>query len=183
MQAARCARDLTALTALIFAMAPSLARAQAAASPTIDPASLRLFLDMPPPSTLWAPPPERAVFWNPPPTGSQLPQWTVEWKGLLNGPRGSTFSAGFIGGRNPLPLYSPAATVPNAARTSMSGPAAYREQLYVTLGVESPPLTIGKTKVTAFGEVILPVSPYCSKDPASAMLKSPVLRAGIKSVF
>jgi hypothetical protein len=55
--------------------------------------------------------------------------------------------------------------------------------LYVTLGVESPPLTIGKTKVTAFGEMILPVSPYCPRDPASAMPKSPVLRAGLKSVF
>jgi len=171
---------------LVVAMAPSVANAQNTASPTIDPARLRLFVDLAPsPTTLWTGLPRSTDLWSQPPTGSALPQWTVEWKTLVNGPRRSTFSAGFIGQRgNPMPLYfSRGNAALTGARSSIPGPGSYRDQAGVTFGIQSPALTIKGATVNAFADVYLPISSYCPKDPTSLILNSPVLRAGIKSTF
>ena len=186
MRAARCAGKAISL---VFAMVPSIVCAQDTTNPTgsMDPGKLRLFLDVPPRSTtLWTLPPKSKDFWNPPTvTGSAWPQWTVEWKALVKGPRRSAFSVGFIGQRgNPMPLYWSGGTASLAAvRMSIPGPGMYRDQAAVTFGVQSPALTIKGTTVTAFADVFVPVSNYCRKDPASLILNSPAVRAGIKAAF
>jgi len=37
--------------------------------------------------------------------------------------------------------------------------------------------------VTAFADLYVPVANYCPKDPVSPILNSPVIRAGIKTIF
>ena len=185
MRAARCAGTLISLA---LTMVPAVVTAQNTTSPTsgIDPAKLRLFRDVPAPSpTLWMGPPKSTDFWNPPPTGSELPQWTVDWEARVKGPRSSAFSVGFTGQRgNPMPLYwSQGATSFSAARLSIASPFMYRDQAGLTFSVQSPALTIKGATVTAFADLYLPVSNYCSKDPVSPILNSPVIRAGIKTIF
>jgi hypothetical protein len=184
MRAARCAGTLISL---VLATVPSVVNAQNTARPTsgIDPAKLQLFLDAPPSTTRWTGPPKSTDFWNPPLTGSELPQWTVEWKALVKGPRNLAFSAGFIGQRgNPMPLYWSQGTASlSAARLSIAGPGMYRDQAGLTFGVRSPALTIKGAKVTAFADLFVPVSNYCLKDPVSPILNSPVIRAGIMTIF
>jgi len=185
MRAARCAGTLISL---VLAMAPSVVTAQNTTSSTggIDPDKLRLFLDVPPPSTtLWTGQPKRTDFWNLPPTGSALPQWTVEWKTLVKGPRNSVFSVGFTGQRgNPMPLYwSQGTALLSAGSLSIAGPFMYRDQAGLTFGVQSPALTIKGAQVTAFADLYVPVANYCPKDPVSPILNSPVIRAGIKTIF
>jgi hypothetical protein len=53
----------------------------------------------------------------------------------------------------------------------------------LTFGVRSPALTIKGAKVTAFADLYVPVSNYCPKDPVSPILNSPVIRAGIMTIF
>ena len=176
------------LISLSLTMAPSVVNAQNTTSPTsgIDPAKLRLFVDVSPPSTtLWTGPTKSIVFWNPPHSASELPQWTVEWKALIKGPRHSAFSMGFIGQRgNPLPVYwSQGTPSVSAPRLSIGGPGTYRDQAGVTFGVQSPALTIKGVKVRAFADVFVPVANYCPKDPVTPILNSPVLRAGIRTIF
>jgi hypothetical protein len=185
MRAARCAGTLMSLG---LAMVPSVVTAQNTTSPNsgIDPAKLRLFLDAPAPSTtLWTGPPKNTGFWNPPPTGSEVPQWTVEWKALIKGSRSSAFSVGFIGQRgNPMPLYWSQGTASlGAASFSIAGPFMYRDQAGLTFGVRSPALTIKGAEVSAFADLYVPVSNYCPKDPVAPILNSPVIRAGIKTIF
>jgi hypothetical protein len=185
MRAARCAGTLISL---IVAAVPSVVNAQdtTSSTPGIDPARLRLLLDAPRPSiTLWTGPLKSADLWNPPRTGSELPQWTVQWKGLFKGPRGSAFTAGFIGQRgNPMPLYLSQGTgFPSGAGMSIVGPGLYRDQAGVTFGVQSPALTIKGAKVSAFADVYVPVANYCPKDPITPILNSPVIRAGVKTIF
>jgi len=185
MRAARCAGTLFSL---VLAMVPSVVNAQNTTSPTsgIDPAKLRLFLDVPTPSTtLWTGPPKSTDFWNPPPTGSAWPRWTVEWKALVKGPRSSVFSVGFISQRgNPMPLYwSEGTTSLSPASSSIAGPFVYQDQAGLTFGVQSPALTVKGAQVSAFADLYVPVANYCPKDPVSPILNSPVIRAGIKTIF
>jgi hypothetical protein len=186
MQAARCAGTLVSVA---LAIVPSVVSAQDAtgtAGGITDPAKLRLFLDVPPPSTtLWTGPPKSTDFLNPPTIRSDVPQWTIQWKALIEGPRGSAFSAGFIGQRgNPMPVYwSQGAASLSASRSSITGPGTYRDQGDLVFGVRSPALTIGRVKVTAFGEMFVPVSPRCPYDPASSILNSSAIRFGIMAMF
>src|SRR5262245_50439822 len=183
MRTARCAGTLIPL---VLAMAPSVVNAQNTTSPTggLDPAKLQLFLNAPPPTIRWTGPPASIDFWSPPHTGSDVPQWTIEWKALVKGPRHSAFSAGFFSQRGePMPPWFQGAAWSSAATLSMPGPGMYRDQAGVTLGIQSPALTIKGAEVSAFADVFLPVSNYCPRDPVLRVLSSPAIRAGIKTVF
>jgi hypothetical protein len=189
----RTAATLT-LVAAALALAPTIARAQAITVPlTVPPVTLpppelpplRLFQSAPPtPTGEWISL-KSADFWKPPVSGSDVPLWTVSRTASLNGPRGLVFSAGVSGRRgDPMPLYlSQPALMQSLSGGLIKGPGMYRTQWDVTLEASAPVGTIGRVKVKAFGDLIIPVMSVDSANPAAPLLNSRAIRFGIVALF
>jgi len=173
---------------LACAMAPVIAGAQGITAPITAPRelpALRLFEIEPPTSTAQWMSLKGADLWKPPVSGSELPRWTVGRTVTLNSPRGLALSAGVSGRRgDPMPLYlSQPAFTQNLPGGLITGPGTYLTQWDVTFGATAPVGTIGGVKVKAFGDVILPVTPVESTNPAARLLNSRAIRFGLVAIF
>jgi hypothetical protein len=181
-------RSAGPLALVILTSVPSALHAQETRAPTTaaaDPPRLRLFHEaQPTPPRKWTGPLKSTNVWKPPTNGSELPRWTIGRTAVLNGPGGFAFSTGFSGRRgDPMPLYlSRSAESSSAAGSSITGPGTYRDQWDLTFGVSSPTMTMGRAKVNAFGDLLVPVATR-PNDPAAPILNSRALRVGIVAIF
>jgi len=83
-----------------------------------------------------------------------------------------------------MPLYlSQPALMQNLPGGLITGPGTYRTQWDVTLGASATVGTIGRVKVKAFGDLIVPVMSVDSANPAARLLNSRAIRFGIVALF
>lgn len=180
---------VTAMLALFaYAIAPAVAAAQVTTAPMTapaDPPPVRLFQNDPPSSTGEWISLKSADFWKPPLSGSELPRWTIGRTATVNGPGGLALSAGFSVRRgDPMPLYlSQPVLTQRIPGSSITGPGTYRTQWDVTFGASAPIGTVGRMKVNAFGDVIVPVTTPDSANSAAPFLSSRTIRFGIVAIF
>jgi hypothetical protein len=88
------------------------------------------------------------------------------------------------------PTWRPNAALPVAASPNaesswgmITGPGTYRTQWDVILGATAPIGTIGGVKITAFGDLIVPVMAVDSANRAAPVLNSRAIRIGIVALF
>ena len=173
--------------ALAAVIAPAIAQAQSVppsnAAPTQFP-PLRLFQQDPAPIRDWIRL-QGADLWKPPATGSALPRWTIGRTVTVNGPGAFAFSAGiWVRQGDPMPLFlSQPGAMESAVPVLVQGPGAYRTQMDLTLAASVPIGAIGPVKVSAFGDVILPLKPIDRCTPAGQLLNSPAVRFGVMGRF
>jgi hypothetical protein len=83
-----------------------------------------------------------------------------------------------------MPLYFSGGAAPSStAGRPIVGPGTYRDQWNLTFGLKSPTVTIKGAKITAFGDLFVPVPVNDVKDPATAILNSRAIRFGIITAF
>ena len=114
-----------------------------------------------------------------------MPRWTIGRTATLNGPGGLALSAGLSVRRgDPMPLYlSQPVLTQGVPGSSITGPGTYRTQSDVTFRASAPVATVGRMKLNAFGEVIVPVMTPDSANSPTRFLSSRTIRFGIVAIF
>lgn len=83
-----------------------------------------------------------------------------------------------------MPLFMSLPTgAESIPRSSIIGPGTYRLQWDLKFEVTAPVWNGDRVNVKAFGDVIVPMTPFNPVDPSTAILKSRVLRSGIVTSF